>query len=301
MAAIRFPRLSRFTLGTATFGMAYGVANPARRPAAGEVAAMLDAAWAGGITCLDTAPAYGEAETRIGAWRVAHSRAPIVVSKLPSLAGVADREVMGRVREAATASANRLQTRTIDGYLTHDAADYARPVVRQALSALVDCGLVRATGLSVYTAAEALASLAADPPDLIQAPINALDNRMLESGALAACSKAGVVVFARSIFLQGLFFLDTTSQPAATRELAPALAELREIARAADTTLASLALRHVRDIPGVVSTVVGVYRLDQLSEVLEATSAPPLPPETRRAIASLADNVPARLLDPRCW
>ena len=53
-------------LGTAQFGLDYGVSNRNGKTPASEVAAILRAALAHGIEVLDTAPLYGDSEASLG-------------------------------------------------------------------------------------------------------------------------------------------------------------------------------------------------------------------------------------------
>jgi aryl-alcohol dehydrogenase-like predicted oxidoreductase len=72
--------VSRVALGTAQFGMRYGIANRSGQVSLQEVEAILERAQSAGVQVLDSAAAYGDCEKRlgeigIGGWRV--------VSKLP--------------------------------------------------------------------------------------------------------------------------------------------------------------------------------------------------------------------------
>ena len=57
------PQLS---LGTAQFGLAYGITNTAGQVSEAEVAQLLKQAQDAGILFLDTAQAYGNAEAVLG-------------------------------------------------------------------------------------------------------------------------------------------------------------------------------------------------------------------------------------------
>lgn len=93
----RDPR--RLALGSAQWGMPYGIANRSGQPAPAEVAAMLTRAQAVGIHTIDTARAYGESERLIGAlapqdsgWRVVTKLAPDVLGDEPARARVTGAE-----------------------------------------------------------------------------------------------------------------------------------------------------------------------------------------------------------------
>ena len=49
----------KMVLGTAQFGMDYGIANASGKPSKKEVFSILDLAWGKGVTRFDTAPDYG--------------------------------------------------------------------------------------------------------------------------------------------------------------------------------------------------------------------------------------------------
>ena len=82
-------RVGEMTLGTAQLGLKYGVANRTGKPNRETATSMVRDAIGHGVTTLDTARAYGDAEEVLGqsltgAWR---SRAE-VITKLDPLAGL---------------------------------------------------------------------------------------------------------------------------------------------------------------------------------------------------------------------
>lgn len=282
-------------LGTATLGLTYGVSNPSQTLAESTAQEILDVAQANGIKTLDTAPAYGDAEARIGRWLKAGARHFRVVTKLPALTDVPDGRIGDAVTQAALASARRLGVDRLDGYIAHMAADYTRPAVRDAMAALKATGRVGAIGVSVYTPEQALTVLDWEPPDIIQLPLSILDRRALEMGVVKECQKAGVAVFVRSIFLQGALFLDPCALPPHLAPLGQPLLRLQRIAEEARTSLASLAVRWIRDQTGVTSAVVGVYNARQLAELIASNAEPPLTGGLEDAIAQVVRDIPSTL------
>ena len=111
---------TRLTLGTAQLGLRYGIANRAGRPDDATAAALLDRAWDLGIRSFDTARAYGDAEARLGGWLGDGHHEPMVISKLPRLAGDAGvplrRVVIAQQQHLDAASAAQLhQSRALSG------------------------------------------------------------------------------------------------------------------------------------------------------------------------------------------
>ena len=75
MQAVNRGKMALLALGTAQFGLTYGIANDNGQPSLEEVSTILRLAEREGITALDTAVAYGESETLLGqvgvrGWRV---------------------------------------------------------------------------------------------------------------------------------------------------------------------------------------------------------------------------------------
>ena len=280
--------------------MPYGVANPAVQPSTAAVEAMLDRAWEGGIRAVDTAPGYGEAETLLGHWIKRRGNVPHIATKLPGVGKCSETEAVAAIAGALRTSRDRLGVSPAT-YLTHDAADYLRPVVRARLDEATARGEVGSIGISAYADEDVFAALDAGPPQAIQIPINLFDLRMVAGGALAGCAANGVTVFARSVFLQGALLMAPDRLPPHLAALRTPLLELDRLCAETDTTRASLALRYVRDLPGVTSTVVGAYSGDQLEAAIAAAAEPPLSSAQRDAIATIAKDIPADAVDPRRW
>lgn len=287
--------------GTAQLGLEYGIANTRGMPDERDARALLDAAWEAGITALDTARAYGAAETRIGQWLRGSGHRPRLISKFPAISDEGAIDPAASVRAAFAESRMALGVAAIDGYLAHRATDLARPGVGDALRALVAEGRIGKFGLSAYTSEDIDLALSIEDLSLIQAPVSALNRTLVTTGAIERCTAAGVTVFARSIFAQGAFFLDADTMPDHLVPAAPVLARFRTLAAEAEMTPAALALGAVRAMPGIGSIVIGVDHPGQLSEVVAAARAGLPEPGLLDAVRALADKIDPELLDPSRW
>ena len=81
-----------------------------------------------------------------------------------------------------------------------------------ALQALKSEGLIRAAGISIYDPSELNDIWPLWKPDIVQAPFNVLDRRLLHSGWLQKLIDHGVRVHTRSAFLQGLLLMPPIAQ-----------------------------------------------------------------------------------------
>lgn len=296
-----FTDLSPISLGTVQLGIAYGVANRVGMPATQTANAILDAALAGGISCLDTSRDYGESEARIGAWlasRPTGARRPLVVTKVPKLPNGA--QVGSWVRQQVELSCRTLGVTRLDGVLLRS-EQFLLADAQTTLAALRNEGKVGAFGLSVYDPDHL--ALALDCPGLgaVQVPMNIIDMRCHQRGLLQRCHRQGVAVFVRSAYLQGLLLMAPEHLPAPLAAAAPLLRRLDQLAAAHGLSRAQMALAWVRDVPGVSSVVVGAESVGQIEESLAAAAAPPIAPALAAEILRLVEAAPHWLTDPRTW
>jgi aryl-alcohol dehydrogenase-like predicted oxidoreductase len=113
-------------------------------------------------------------------------------------------------------------------------------------------------------------------PDVIQAPVSLLDQRLIVSGALAEIAGLGMEVHLRSIFLQGLLFLPPDRMPAGLRGHAGPLSRVRRLIAEGRSDPLQAALWFALSRPEAHHVVVGVASAAELQAVIAAAaSAPP--------------------------
>lgn len=274
----------RLALGTAQFGLDYGITNVQGRMPEAEAARVLSAAAAGGIDTLDTAAAYGDAEIVLGTLGAAQ-RFRLVTK----ISGPAETLV-----DAARESARRLG-RMPDTVLLHAPAALAGAdgsAVASALLALRDAGLAGTVGVSVYTPAELEAALRRLRPGLVQLPFNLFDRRF--APAIARLADAGIEVHARSLFLQGTLL--APAPPPRLRFAAARFAALHAVLGTHRLTALEACLAAGLSMAGIARLVVGVSNVADLTAILAARPPDALP----AAFAELACNEPD-LVDPSRW
>lgn len=284
----------KLALGTAQFGLDYGISNARGQVAADEAAAILRYARAEGIRVLDTAVAYGDSEARLGELGVADLQP---MTKLPPLP--ADCRDVGAWMEAEVAgSMRRLRVERLHCLSFHRPAQLLEADgagLYAAARELQARGLVERLGLSIYDPDQLGPLLAAYRFEVVQAPCNVFDRRLVDSGWLAQLARLDCEVHARSVFLQGLLLLAPGARP-------PYFERWRALFDRWDRWLAETGLsplqactRHVLSLPGLAKMVVGVDGPAQLGEILDAADgAGPEPP------AELASADPD-LLNPSRW
>lgn len=278
--------LEKLGLGTVQFGQSYGISNTHGQVSAGDAARILAEAAKAGIRLLDTAANYGAAEAVLTRLDTSAFR---IVSKTANLKQGLD-GVIARARQSAAAL-------KADTLLVHTAADLVGPdgdALWAALQRLRNEGVFRKIGISVYVADDPAALAARFRPDVMQLPFSLLDQRLLANGALARLADLGVEIHARSLFLQGLLFLDVL--PEKLRHADPHLTNVRRQLRDAGTTPLAAALGFVLSRPEIAFGLVGVTAPAELDEIISAARKPL--PDLDWAAFALDD---ALTLTPSLW
>jgi aryl-alcohol dehydrogenase-like predicted oxidoreductase len=288
-------------LGTAQFGLPYGITNAAGQVAESEVLALLAEAAASGLTLLDTAQAYGDAEAVLG--RTLPPGHPYrLISKLPAQSQPAFTSDHCLVWDQAfERSCVRLGQPCLDALLLHSAADLRKPGgehLRAWLLSLRQRGLVRRLGVSIYGSAD-LVGVPPDLLDLVQLPLSLYDQRLLVDGTITRLRDQGCAVHARSLYLQGLLLSPTASWPAWVDPAARAHhARLEHLAANRGRSLLDFALGFARAQQDLEAVVLGLCSCRELQQLLESWGRISPWQEGEWRTWALPD---AGILDPRHW
>ncbi|MBR6792725.1 MAG: aldo/keto reductase [Clostridia bacterium] len=273
--------VSPMTLGTVQLGMNYGIANRAGKPAEETSFAILKTALEGGVTALDTAAAYGDSEAVIGRFlKQWTGKKPAIITKVPPLQGSTPEELKDFALRSVEGSLQRLGIDKADTILLHGAKD---PILHgqacaDAMQALLDRGYTDRVGVSVYTAEDIEGMLAHGIFSATQIPMSIIDQRLILDGSLERLRQKGYTVFVRSVFTQGLFFLDPDQMddPLLVQYAAPKIRRLRALAAELNLTVAQLAIAFIRDCCGVTSLALGADTPAQVQENLSYFDTPTL-------------------------
>ncbi|HJX80072.1 aldo/keto reductase [Glutamicibacter sp.] len=176
-----------------------------------EVAAfaVLDAAYAAGVSFFDTADVYGDgrSEALIGRWLKANPQAHLTVATKMGrrVEQVPEAYNLDAFRAWNDRSRTNLGVDTLDLVQLHcpPTAVYSTDAVYDALDTMVQEGRMRSYGVSVETVDEALAAIARPNIATVQIIINAFRHKPLEE-VLPAARAAGVGIIARVPLASGL-------------------------------------------------------------------------------------------------
>jgi aryl-alcohol dehydrogenase-like predicted oxidoreductase len=258
----------KLALGTAQFGLDYGISNSTGKTSLDEVKRIVSHARGRGVDTLDTASAYGDSEELLGNIGVSGWD---VVSKIPPFQ---KNDMCGKkwVQQHLRKSLERLRIERVDGLLLHRASDLLGEEGSQIAAGLREAksdGLVRKVGYSIYSPQPLEDLVRIMPPDLIQVPFNVLDQRIVTSGWLNRLVEIGAEVHIRSVFMQGLLLMTPEKRP-------PVFSKWNELLLRWDTAVGgcgeqalALCLGFAKTHPSISRIVVGVESLRHLDQLLE--------------------------------
>jgi aryl-alcohol dehydrogenase-like predicted oxidoreductase len=267
--------MSRLALGTVQFGMAYGIANHVGQVTRRDANLMLRLAERMGIDTIDTAIAYGDSEACLGEAGVQNFKVVTKLPKIPDDCG----DVSAWVQQQVAGSCARLGVSALYGLLLHHSDNLVGThgaELYQAIQNLKDIGQVEKMGVSIYSPDELDAIGHRFRLDLVQAPFNIIDRRLLTSGWLQRLNKSGVEVHTRSVFLQGLLLMPRAGLPDKFSPWQDVWLQWFDWLSSHDASAAEACMAFPLSFAEVDRVVIGAVSLDQLTQINQAANLAPL-------------------------
>jgi len=295
--------LSRLMLGTVQLGLPYGIANRTGQPSYQEARGILAAAYEGGVNCLDTAAAYGTSEEVLGRALADLGIADkmTIVTKVHHMAqGLDAATAAAIIEESVVQSLRRLRLEALPICIFHIEENFC---YADALLRLKERGLVRHIGSSVMTPAATAAIVESGLAEAVQIPTSVLDHRYSHpaGGVIRRAAQAGMAVFIRSIYLQGLLLIAEENLPGELAAVIPVRRRLAALAAEAGISLSELAVRYVLSLDGVMCGVVGIETVEQMRQNLAMFTKGPLDAGLRQAVEAAVPDLPDKILMPSQW
>lgn len=258
----------RLALGTAQFGLSYGIANQVGQVSKPTASSILKLALSSGINMLDTAIAYGESEAMLGLIGVKSFE---MVTKLPPFPGGCD--VQQWVSKQISESFLRLNADNVYGVLLHSPQQLEGSNgagLYRALQLLKDKGLASKIGISIYSPAELTSLYKKFHFDLVQAPFNLVDRRLLNTGWIRRLKDYDVEIHTRSAFLQGLLLMNQAEIPYKFERWKSTFEKWHSYLKKNNITALEASLAYPLSFPEIDRIIVGVESQQQLAQILAA-------------------------------
>ena len=285
----------KLALGTAQMGLDYGISNTNGKTSMDEAAEIISIAKNNKIDVIDTAIGYGDSEKILGHIGVNGFK---VITKLPSIP-IGLRDTKKWIHEQILRSLDRLKIDFLYGLLLHDTKMLSQTdnsLIFEALLELQQNALVKKVGVSIYDPDELEIVIDKVEIDIVQAPLNLVDRRLVKTGWLDKLTKRGIEVHARSVFLQGLLTMPDGGIPLKFNRwnFLWNLWHKRLYDEGLDPT--DECLRYVSSITDLTQIVVGVQTSKQLEQLCATKVISTDPNEWREMICD--DEA---LINPSKW
>ena len=284
--------MNRIVLGGAQLGLPYGILNGGETLSREEVARILDTAAGHGIDAIDTAIAYGQSESVIG--ETAQNRFKII-SKLPPIP-LDVSNVSQWVRTQVDASLSRLKCTSLDALLLHrsqDLTDAHGAELYATINSLKVEKIIQRFGVSIYTPDELSGIIGTFDIDVVQAPLNVFDRRILR--IIDQLTALNIEVHVRSVFLQGVLIAKPENRPQRFQPWSEHFARFDEWVLSSGVSAMACCLAFALQQSGVAKLVIGTTSPEALTEIM--TSIPNIKLEVPADLQSSSEQ----LIDPRVW
>lgn len=271
--------VSEVAFGCVEIGMPYGLGRESvdDMPTEEEAIHLLQTALKSGINFFDTAPVYGTSESLIGkAFKADRSRVVIATKcgYFQNSDGVIPgyNELKKNIEASLKASLAALQTDYVDVYMLHQGTSeiLSNPDVRDIFISLKKSGVIKATGVSVYTTGQAELAIEAGAWDVIQVPFNIMDQR--HAALFDRIQSTGMGLIIRSVLMKGILTEKGKNLHPALADVESHIKNYEVLTTRLNVKLSTLAPRFVLSFPQVSSLLVGIDKLNYLEESIAAAN-----------------------------
>lgn len=242
------------TLGTAQFGLSYGINNNIGIPSNEEINEILSLCIQNQVEYIDTAQDYGDAQKKLGRYNLEKFK---IISKIKNIDSLED--TIFKYENIL----EELNVSKIYGLLIHSTSEIMNDErVWHYIQNLKKNQTNLKIGYSIYTVEEMLSLLDKNfIPDIIQIPYNIFDREF--EPHFKMLNDLNVSVFIRSVFLQGLFFMKSSQIPYKLSKLKPKLYELNRICDKYSISIPEAAIGFVLRNNNITGIIIGVESSSQ--------------------------------------
>ena len=285
----RSDKLPQLVLGTAQLGQKYGVANTSKTLCFTNARALVHTALRKGVRVIDTAFAYGNAQDKV--FKSTQNTSALVVSK------VSKKELM------VQNNAHKLnKKKLLFALLLHTHNTLITQAVREKVQQLKQNKSIKYFGISIYEDSEFQRAVGCKEVDIIEVPFNLFDQRLIALDWVKQAKKYNKLLLIRSVFLQGLFFLDTNNLPSYLEQTKTSLKALHTLCEKYKLDIASLAMAFASLHANKHLIIVGCDNKEQLCKNISTFACDLfLPSSMNSEIVQHFATLSPSIYDPRKW
>lgn len=290
--------MNRIGIGSAQFGQKYGI-NSKEKIKSKEIKKIFKYLYLKKKKCyIDTSPTYGNAETLIGKNLNKKNKFRIITKTISSKSRNITDEFVKNLENSFFLSLKRLKQKKVYGLLVHNVNDLLKKnsnLLYNQLLIFKKKKLVNKIGISVYNRKDIQKILSKYKFDIIQLPCNILDQRLIKDGTLNKLKKKNIELHARSIFLQGLLFIDRKKIQKKFNGIIKNIDLLKKRINKANISTQAAAISFIKNLKKFNAIIIGIDNFEQLKNIFEISSKK-LPFKTNDLFSK-----DINCIDPRFW
>lgn len=256
--------MDKLILGTVQLGTKYGINNSSGKPNMNDSLNILDKAYHLGVRGLDTAESYGDSYKIIGQY---HKKFPSKIFKIfDKSSGLEKKDFQDKIEKKL----EFLKINYFDGYMFHSTKIFQKNMhIQEDIYELQKRGLIKKLGISVYTNDEIDFLINEGFQfDFIQMPFNVLDNENIRGKVIKKMIKNNIDIHVRSIFLQGIFYVDYNNFPKKLEPLKKYISSIKSICNSTKYNIDDMLLGYPRTKKYIKKIVFGIDNINQLENNL---------------------------------
>ena len=285
---------NKIILGSANFDQIYGIKKNFIKKS--EIKKLFDLALKNKIKTIDTSPLYNKSEKIIG---LLNNNRFKIISKIPKPPKNIKRENIKKwLKQNVMISLKNLKIKKFECLLLHNANSLLcknGDEIYKGIRNMKINGFTSKIGVSIYDFNVLDKILKKFKFNLIQAPFNILDQRLVEKGWLKKLKKRKIEVHARSIFLQGILLLKHNQLPKKLIKFSKKLMVWENWLKKNKFSSLQVCLSFVLNQRQLDGIVVGYNNTNQLNQILKLKQI-----KNNFSLPNL--NIKdKKLIDPREW
>ncbi len=267
----------KIVIGTAQFGLDYGLPLSNKEISSTRINKILDYFLSEGGSFIDTAFAYGSAQKKIGLYK--YKQKLNIVTKLSCpKSDYINNQTISKMQLHFENSLKSLKKENVYGILLHDCDDLLKKNGQMLFDYLLNLkkkGFTQKIGVSVYTKDQIDHVLKLYDFDIIQIPINIYDQRLVKGRFLEYMKSKNIEIHARSIFLQGLLLIPIEEWPPYFKGLVKHHTKISNYLMNKNISILQACINFVFSIKEIDKIIVGINSLSQLREILAVLKQEP--------------------------
>ena len=281
-------------IGTAQFGLDYGISNFSGKVKLDEVKKIIRFAKISGIDTIDTARDYGDSEESIGKCDISSFK---VVTKIGTLKGH-ESNIYNWSEQEVKSSLEKLGIEKMHGILLHRPLELLSKngdELFKSISKIKRDKLVEKIGVSVYSIDDLINIVDKFEIDIVQLPINIINQEIINSGFLKVLKRKNIEIHARSCFLQGLLLIDYNEIPLKFKKWSNIFLDWHHWLKKNNINAVQGCLSFINSIDGIDRVIVGIENVTQLKELISYSNNKDI-----KNFPDLLSN-DINLIDPSNW